>query len=291
MSQLRVADFTGAEIKLAQPAKRIVCLTAAGLDILLELGMEPVGYLAKGVADKPEFYGERAKQFAPVGSWIAPNWQAVRKLKPDLVLGWSFPHRFYRKWLGNAAPLYLMGGNGYQSALQRLRDVAELTGRVSQAEAAIIQFQNRLEKYRSSIPTQKYKTVLFMGGSSLNCFSRKFIIETNIGTFGSIIKQFAHYPWFEPAGHNNEPGLTNTSLQHILETNPDIIFVQTYAPSKVPLSEQLSGNRLWQQIKAVQNKRVYEINQLWHSGNGTRMMRLTLDKLMPLIYPEFINDP
>lgn len=289
MDQLCVADFTGTEIELAQPAKRIVCLTAAGLDILLELDMEPMGYLTKGAADKPEFYGERARQFTPVGSWIAPNWKAVQTLNPDLVLGWSFPHRFYRRWFGNVAPLYLMGGTGYEAALQRLRDVAQLTGRISQAEAVIAQCETRLRNYRSAIPNQEYRTVLFMGGSSLNRLRRKFIIETNIGTFGSIIRQFAHYPWYEPEKHNHEPGLTNIYLQQILETNPDVIFVQTYAPSKVSLSKQLSNNKIWQQIKAVQTHKVYEIDQLWHLGNGTRMIGRTLDKIMPLIYPEFIN--
>ena len=289
MEQLRVVDYTGTQIKLAQSARRIVCLTAAGLDILLELDLEPVGYLTKGVANNPEFYGERAKQFKPVGSWIAPNWKAVRKLNPDLILGWSFPHRFYRRWLGNAAPLYLMGGTGYKAALHRLRDVAQLTNRVSQAEAAVIQFENRLENYCSAIPTQEYKTVLFMGGSSLNYLSRKFMIETNIGTFGSIMRKFSHYPWVEPEKYNNEPGLTNISLQQILEVDPDVIFVQTYPPSKASLSKQLSVNRIWQQIKAVQTHKVYEIDQLWHSGNGTRMMGITLDKIMPLIYPDFIT--
>ncbi|NJL55941.1 MAG: hypothetical protein HC840_24705 [Leptolyngbyaceae cyanobacterium RM2_2_4] len=159
--------------------------------------MEPIGCLTKGVANKPEFYGERAKQFKPVGSWLIPNWKAIHNLNPDLILGWSFPHRFYRRLFGDAAPLYLMGGTGYKAALQRLQDVAQLTGCVSQAEAAVFRFEKRLENYRSAIPNQEYRTVLFMGGSSLNCLSRKFIIETNIGTFGSIIRQFAHYPWLE----------------------------------------------------------------------------------------------
>ena len=286
MSQLQVVDFTGVEIKLSRPARRIVCLTAAGLDILRELGMEPVAYLTKGVADRPEFYGERAKQFVPVGSWIAPNWQAIRKLNPDLIVGWSFPHRFYRRWLGGAAPMYLMGGTGYKAAFERLRDVAKLTDCTDRAEAAILQFENRLEYYRSAISHQEYITVLFMGGSSLNRLTRRFIVETNIGTFGSIIEQFAHYPWLEPEKHNNEPGLTNTSIQQILNIDPDIIFVQTYAPSAVSLSEQLSNNANWQQLKAVQTRRVYEIDRLWHSGNGTRIIGLTLDKIMPLIYPQ-----
>ncbi|WP_439566412.1 hypothetical protein [Gloeocapsopsis crepidinum] len=45
-----------------------MCLTAAGLDILLELGMQPVGYLSKGVADQPEFYSTHAKYCMHVGS-------------------------------------------------------------------------------------------------------------------------------------------------------------------------------------------------------------------------------
>ncbi|MEL6460967.1 MAG: hypothetical protein AAFQ91_22460 [Cyanobacteria bacterium J06621_15] len=34
---------------------------------------------------------------------------------------------------------------------------------------------------------------------------------------------------------------------------------------------------------------VHEIEQLWHYANGTRMISLTLDKLMPIIYPEFLQ--
>ncbi|MDM9379437.1 hypothetical protein QUB80_01795 [Chlorogloeopsis sp. ULAP01] len=74
-----------------------------------------------------------------------------------------------------------------------------------------------------------------------------------------------------------------------MQVNPDVIFVQTYSPGKIPLSQQLRHHQIWQQLQAVQNQRVYEIDQLWHSGNGTRMIGLTLDQLMPIIYPEFVN--
>ncbi|MEM9926835.1 MAG: ABC transporter substrate-binding protein [Cyanobacteria bacterium P01_D01_bin.50] len=285
MSELCTVDFTGVQIKLAQSAKRIACLTSSGLDILRELDLEPVGYLTKGIADQPEFYGDLAQKFVPLGSWMIPNIKAVRSLKPDLVIGWTFPHRFYRKLFGREIPLYLMGGNGYNAALQRLRNIAYLTNRVDRAEIAMANFQTRLKMYRNTIPKSAYKTVLFMGGSKINRLSGKFIIETNIGTFGSIIQQFSHYPWLEPKGYNMEPGLTNVSLQKILSVDPDIIFVQTYSSGKITLSEQLQNNKIWQQLKAVQNNNVHEIEQLWHYANGTRMIGLTLDKLMPIIYP------
>ncbi|NJK54170.1 MAG: hypothetical protein HC936_17840 [Leptolyngbyaceae cyanobacterium SU_3_3] len=90
----RATDATGAEIHLTQPAKRTVCLTATGIDSLAELGLEPVGYLSQGIADRPEFYGEHAQQFTSVGSWMLPNLKAIRNLQPDLILGWGFPHGF-----------------------------------------------------------------------------------------------------------------------------------------------------------------------------------------------------
>ncbi|MBE9212895.1 hypothetical protein IQ247_09350 [Plectonema cf. radiosum LEGE 06105] len=57
-----------------------------------------------------------------------------------------------------------MGGNGYQAALRRLRDIACLTDRLAQAEMAIATINHRLQMYSNTIPTTAYKTVLFMGG-------------------------------------------------------------------------------------------------------------------------------
>ncbi len=215
-----------------------------------------------------------------------PDCSAIKSLQPDLIIGWTFPHRFYRGKLTRIASTYIMGGNGYKAFFTRLRDIGRLTGKLSKAERAIACLKERLIRYYSLIAQHKYKTVLFMGGSTLNYLSRRFIVETNAGTMGSIMEQFTHYPWLEPR-RNREPGLTNASLEDILAVDRDVIFVQTYASSKAPLSEQLKENLFWQQLKAVQSDNVYEIEQLWHYGNGTHMINLTLDKLMPLIYPEF----
>jgi iron complex transport system substrate-binding protein len=74
------------------------------------------------------------------------------------------------------------------------------------------------------------------------------------------------------------------SLSDILSVDPDVIFVQTYAPSKVPLSQQLVNHPRWQQLKAVQSQQVYEVDQFWHMGTGTRMLGVILDQLVTQIY-------
>ena len=281
-----VVDSVGADIVLEQSAKRIVCLTATGIDILAELELMPVGYLSKGIADRPEFYGNSAHQITPVGSWMFPQIDKIKALQPDLIIGWTFPHRFYKPWLSKIASVYLMGGSGYGATLQRLRDVGHLCDRTDAVERAIIQFEQSLETYRCTAAADSPKTVLMMGGSMLNRWMGKFLVETDRGTLGSVLQQLTDYPWHEPDNHRGEPGLMTLSLRQILAVNPDVIFVQTYPASKTPLSKQLANHPHWKQLKAVQDQQVYEVGQFWHSGTGTRMLRLILGQLLPKIYPQ-----
>ena len=291
VSQYLVADSTVAVIHLKRPAQRLICLSASGLDILLELGLEPVGGRRKGVAEQPEFYGERSQHWADVGSWLLPNFRAIRQARPDLILGWQFPHRVYRWWLTDIAPVYLMGGSGYEEAILRLLDVACLTKRMAAAEAAIATLDRQLEMYRQRLQHQPRKTVLMMGGSAFNRWSNRYPVETQTGTLGSVLQQFTDFPWSKPDPKRGEPGLAYLSLQSIAIADPDVIFVQSYGPTAMPLSQQLANHRVWQKLKAVKTQQVYEIDQCWHWGNGTRMIRLMLEQLLPLIYPECFAEP
>lgn len=78
----RARDGTGAELSLQRPAERIVCLTATGVDSLLELNLEPVGYLANGIA-LSSWDGKQGESIASVGSWMFPDLEAIRRLQPD----------------------------------------------------------------------------------------------------------------------------------------------------------------------------------------------------------------
>lgn len=285
-NQYLVADSTVAVIRLKHPAQRFVCLSASGLDTLLELGLEPVGGLRKGVARRPEFYGERSQQWINVGSWLRPNFSAIRQAQPDLILGWQFPHRFYRWRLASIAPVYMMGGSGYEEAILRLLDMGCLTQRMAAAEAAIAALNQQLATARLRLQNQPRQTVLIMGGSTLSRWVNRYPVETSTGTLGSVLQQLTYFPWSKPEPHRGEPGLTYLSLQRIAAADPDIIFVQSYAPTAQPLSQQLTNSPIWRQLKAVQTKQVYEIDPFWHWGNGTRLIRMMLKELLPLIYPQ-----
>ncbi|MEM1280434.1 MAG: ABC transporter substrate-binding protein [Cyanobacteria bacterium P01_H01_bin.152] len=281
-----VADSTAAVIRLKRPARRIVCLSASGLDALVELGLEPVGALRSEVAAQPEFYGDRAQAWVNVGAWLLPSFRTLRRLQPDLILGWQFPHRFYRSWLVDIAPTYLMGESGYEEAVLRLLDIACLTQQTPLAEAAIAQLTQQLATYRQQLQHEPRKTVLIMGGSRISCWCDRYPVETQTGTLGSVLQEFTHFPWAKPVAHQGEPGLTYLSLSQIAQVDPDMIFVQSYGGC---LSQMLQQDRRWRSLQAVQNQQVFEIEKFWHWGNGTRLIRLMLHRLLPLIYPQLDN--
>ncbi|NJO40246.1 MAG: hypothetical protein HC865_06140 [Cyanobacteria bacterium RU_5_0] len=50
--------------------------------------------------------------------------------------------------LTGVAEAYLMSGSGYNTALARLRDIAQLTGRTTEAGTVIHQLEVQLKTYR-----------------------------------------------------------------------------------------------------------------------------------------------
>lgn len=263
------------------PKRRIVCLTATGLDCLKELGLEPVGCLSQGVADQVEFYGEQAQNFSRVGSWLRPNRQAIQASNPDLILGWRFPHRFYGR-IRQIAPVKLLSGTGYANAKARLLEIGEITGRTVQAKAALESLDEQLKNLRQQY--QARPSIAIIGGSHINRIANRYPAEADTGTLGSVIKEFTTFPWRKPKADRGEAGLMYISLQQLLTADPEIIFVQSYG--QIPLSSQLGDHSTWQKLRAVQTNQVYEIPQFWHWGNGIRMIRLGIMRLIPLIFPD-----
>ncbi|MEL6856478.1 MAG: hypothetical protein AAFO83_15425, partial [Cyanobacteria bacterium J06607_13] len=73
-----------------------------------------------------------------MGAWLLPDVWAIYRSQPDLILGWSFPHRFYQPLLTHIAPVYLMAGVGYKAAIGRLRKLATILGREEAGEQSIL---------------------------------------------------------------------------------------------------------------------------------------------------------
>ena len=135
-AEVSVVDDTGATIRLAQPARRIVTLAPHMAETLFAAG---AGDRLVGAVEFSD-YPEAAKKVRRVGGYSRLDLEAIAALKPDLVIA----------WLSGNAPAHIdklraLGLPVYVSQPERIEDVASeieriaiLAGseRVGKAEAA-----------------------------------------------------------------------------------------------------------------------------------------------------------
>ncbi|MBP1992229.1 ABC transporter substrate-binding protein [Paenibacillus eucommiae] len=285
---ITVSDATGAKLEFTKKVEKVACVVSLCVDILAELGLEPVAIGESGVrtiATQQEFYGSKGEAFASIGgSFFEPSLEDIVSVKPDLVIGLKSAHDGLRDGLKGAAPIYLANPKSYTESVEVLETIGKLTGRSAEAEAAKHKFLDKLAQAKEKSP--KDKKALIMFGSDVN-----FAIVADTGLGGTLLKEVTLYPWkvTDPSTDPYGDGGIQYSLEKVLEENPDVLFVESYSysPGTKPLSEQLAASPLWSKLKAVQNKQVYEVRSpIWGDGRGTRSLGVMLDESMKLTYPD-----
>ncbi|MCS0635425.1 ABC transporter substrate-binding protein [Streptomyces sp. LP05-1] len=266
----RITDARGVTVATERPPRRIVCLVALCDDMLTELGMTPAATNSRLLAH-PKFLGRARADRIPAipGGFLAPEAEAILAQKPDLVIGLADTHGKLAPALQGATAFWPVQPGSWQDSVGYLRDLAALTGRTRQGEAAERAFRTKLaraERARSD------KTALIVFGSDEN-----FGVATpGDDVTAGLLPRLTDYPW-------SSRGVDGTySLEEILARDVDVLFVETLSfggPASGKLSDKLAKNPLWSRIPAVREGRVHEVDaEVWAKGRGTRSLSLVLDE-------------
>lgn len=284
----QVVDASGEKLEFPSKVEKVACVVSLCVDIMAELGMEPVAIGESGVrtiATAEEFYGEHGTTFPSIGgSFFEPNLEDIITAKPDLVIGLLGAHDSLREGLAGAVPVYLAQPKTYKDSINLLEAIGVLTGRTGEAKAAAERFLGRLDEAKQKAP--KDKKALIMYGTDVN-----FSIVTDSGLGGSVLKEISQYPFKvnDPSEDPYGEGSVQYSLEKLLEENPDVIFVESYSysPGTKALSEQMQELPLWSRLKAVQDQNVIEVRSpIWGDGRGTRSLGILLDEALEVLYPD-----
>ena len=291
-NNLTFTDATHTTVTLSKQPTRIACLVGICEDILAALRLDPVA-VNDTLGQDPAFFGNKAKSFPVIGgAFFNPNVEDIAKATPDLVIGLANVHDTLRDALKPVAPLYIMNPTSYNDSLFYLKDIGRLTGRSDAANKATQKFLNNLAAYKAKSP--KTKSLLLIYGSDVN-----FNIFTAASLPGGLLAQVTKYPWPAPGpgttpANDHEPGAIAYSLEKILATDPDVLFIAslTFAPGAKPLSVQLKSNPVWGHLKAVKTNQVYEVNPSYYIfGRGTISLGLALGDAMTRLYPNVFPEP
>jgi iron complex transport system substrate-binding protein len=235
-AELVLTDDSGATVRLAAPARRIVSLAPHVTEVLFAAG---AGERVVGTVDYSD-YPELAKRLPRVGGYSRLDLEAIAALKPDLVIAWQSgnpaAHVARLKELG--VPIYFSQPNSIEDIARSLEQYGRLAGTEAAADGAARAFRARLAQLRARYQDQAPVRVFYqIWKSPLSTVNDRQIISSAIRLCGGV-NVFADLPSIAPV----------VSLESVLVANPEAIIASGMDLAR---PEWLDDWTRWTQVTAA----------------------------------------
>ena len=236
-----MTDDSGAKVRLAQPARRVISLAPHITETLFAAG---VGEHLVGAVQYSD-YPVAAKQVPRIGSYEQFDLEAIVALKPDLAIGWqsgnSAAHLDKLRQLG--IPVYISQPNHIDDIARDLDRYGTLLGNEQGARAAAA-FRTRLANLRTRYSTRPTVRVFYeVWNQPLMTVGRAQIISDAIHLCGGE-NVFDDLQQMAPV----------VTVEAVIAVNPDVIVASGMDQAR---PEWLDDWRKWRQLKAVATDNLY----------------------------------
>lgn len=241
---------------------RVVALGPHALDLLLSLGIQPVGYGEASTFVKTPAFGTPIRDIRVLGSRVTsnpvnvgdrfnPNLEILASLKPDLIVGEDYASQVYPQ-LSRIAPTLLFKGIDRSEWQKTLPLLAKAVDREPQYANVLKSYTAGVQATRSLLaPRFRNQTVLVVwtgGGEGKNTFNVSKRSDWTGGLLGDLGLNVID-------GDKNEAVL---SVEGLVALNPDVVIVLasgTNTPTRA--RADWTGSALTNRLAATQKGQVY----------------------------------
>jgi len=283
-NSIKVTDFRNKEIILDKPASRIVCLIESALSGLYMLQAES---MVVGVSSA--IYNESAaaqyaaldqriknKKLPAPGNWDFVSIENIVALRPDLVIIWASQTEAIQSIEEHGIPVYGVFLKSFEDVYKEIKDFGTLTDKISRADSIINYTKSEISNISQKSKINNPKSVYFMWPQGL--------LET-AGTTSTVNELI------ELAGAKNSCTLAQEHVvinkEKLLDWNPDLMVLWSN-PEKNPDNFVMLSEL--KQIKAIQNKEVYELPSVFLCDLWTLKFPYAVKMLARWCYPaKFAN--
>jgi len=238
-----VTDDDGRQIRLEQPATRVISLAPSMTELLFAAG---AGSALVGVSEYSD-YPPEALDIPIIGRFDLINTEAILAMQPDLVVAWRSgnPRAAVQRLIDLGLNVYVGEPTTLESIPDHLQRLATLAGTGQTGDAAARALRQRLEvmrtTYRGSPPLRVFYQVW---NEPLISVGGREIINDVITLCGGV-NIFA------------DQGLApKVSIEAVLQRRPQVIIASGMDVSR---PEWLDDWRRWPQLPAVTNGNLYHI--------------------------------
>lgn len=254
--------------------QRVVVFDLAALDDLDALGVEVTGVPDEAL---PEYLSRYADpRHARVGTLFEPDYEALNRVKPDLIITGGRSSAKYAQ-LASIAPTLDMREDHSQpiaTALSNLDMLAKAFGKQQQAEDLKAALDSTLQNVRTDAANRGNGLVVLVTGGKLSAYGP----GSRFGLLHSALQ-------IPPALADLKPSLHGEAISSelIMKANPDWLFVidRDAAIGKHGAARQVLDNPLVRRTHAWQNNQVVYLDPVnWYLvGSGIQAVNKMLRQL------------
>lgn len=277
---IELTDALGRRVTVKVPVKRAVIAITPELIPALDIWDQVAGvsdWAEKSCSIYQAFVFSGLKPRKPtVGTGTNLNIEAILKLKPDVVITWSYNNKVIEFLASKGVKTIAIWPETIEELYEVIRLHGKLFGKEKRAEMVISEMERMFKFIRersSKIPYSQRKRVLHLGGKPTTVSGRIGITNDVIELIGGI----------NVGGEINARN-ADVSVEKIIHWNPDVIFIWGSAGYD---ESWLYNNSQWRFVKAVRNRQVYKLPH-WSSWSP-RLAPIALYMAIKT-YPELFKD-
>lgn len=256
---------------------RIVATSVATCEILDKLEVE-------GVAGIPQTDSyevpDRYQDAEEIGSPMAPDMEIVKSLKPTIILTPnSLEGELKPKYDGINTESYFLNLKSIEGMYDSIDELGKMFGKEEQAKALRKDYEDFLDSYHAANEGKKKPKVLLLMG-----LPGSYVVATESSNAGNLVKLAGAENVY---GDGDGQDFLNINPEDMLNKNPDIILRTSHAmPEQVKemFAQEFEENDIWKHFAAVQNGKVYDLDNEKFGMSANFTYKEALEELRPILY-------
>lgn len=268
---LVIIDGLDRVVNIPENPDRIVSMAAACTVILYDL--ESLDTVVGVDKYSPDYVLETSEK-TNVGSAFNPSIETIIDLEPDLIFAWHYT-RSYIEHLEDDIPIVYIDPKSVEDVLSTMKSIGVIIDRECLAEKEVSSIENRISKIEDEVndlckedrPLVYYELVGLGSTLSQGTFTDEMILKA--GGINIATGEPLRYPLL--------------STEYIIERDPEVIIVVSYGEDV----EEIKNRPGWNELSAVRENRVYEIDSSWVSA--TPRMILGLEEFANWFHPDLLG--
>ncbi|MNW25118.1 High-affinity heme uptake system protein IsdE precursor [compost metagenome] len=254
---------------------RIVSTTVAVTEIMDALELDLVG-----VPTSTKTLPARYDGLTPIGNPMSPDMEVVKSLRPTEVMSVSTLQYdlqpTFEKFGIKADFLNLQSLGNMEETIARLGQTYD---REEQATALISRYEEKRAQIEQAVSGKDKPKVLILLG-----VPGSYLVATENSFIGDLVKLAGG----ENIVQNENVEYMASNTEYLQQANPDVILRAAHGmPDEVVkmFNKEFATNDIWKHFSAVQNGRVYDLEESLFGTTANLAADQALDELQKMLYP------